>query len=382
MFTPPPAHDPPAALVHSGKCVPVKEPRLKALGRGRRLIALVVPVVIWVLISLASRRMAHDPSTDHPPSTAPAPHHLARGRTALKARHHPPRQVGDPADQVPTLAPTVTATSLAPGVTGPQQLGAGAAATAVPSIPVPPYPVPTPFPQPFDSSLAYNFTTTTCSSFFTDFTTNITFRACRPFSLLLGTSSTFFDIQSNLTELTAAMGGTCDTPQTIDQCRATMGWLAGEIVKPTVCGTEIAAQNAMVLEALNGFKTYDLMRQAGCLVNQRSNACCFVEAVASTSPSDTYFYALPLGTPVPPKSTPSCSACIKSLMALYANYATDTTLPLAKSYPSAQKLASSSCGADYAVAVANGASRRIAGGSSWVLGTSLGLFFGTLSLFL
>ncbi|QRV91054.1 hypothetical protein RhiJN_19072 [Ceratobasidium sp. AG-Ba] len=175
--------------------------------------------------------MAHDPSTDHSPSTAPAPHHLARGRTALKARHHPPRQVGDPADQVPTL------------------LGAGAAATAVPSIPVPPYPVPTPFPQPFDSSLAYNFTTTTCSSFFSDFTTNITFRACRPFSLLLGTSSTFFDIQSNLTELTAAMGGTCDTPQTIDQCRATMGWLAGEIVKPTVCGTEIAAQNAMVLEA-------------------------------------------------------------------------------------------------------------------------------------
>lgn len=48
------------------------------------------------------------------------------------------------------------------------------------------------------------------------------------------------------------MAGTCDTPQTIDQCRSTMDWLATEIVKPEVCATEIANKNGVVLEALNG----------------------------------------------------------------------------------------------------------------------------------
>jgi len=244
--------------------------------------------------------------------------------------------------------------------------------------------VPTPFPQPFDSSLSFNFSTATCSSFFSDFTANITFRACRPFSLLLGTSSAFFDAQSNLTELTAVMAGTCDTPQTIDQCRSTMDWLATEMVKPEVCATEIANKDGVALEALNGFQNYDLMRQAGCLVNQRSNAYCFVEAVASTSPSDTYFYALPIGTPVPQKSTPSCSACIKSVMALYASHATDGNLPLSKVYPSAQKLTADSCGKDYAQAIAaSAASRRVIGAFSslWSLfGTSTGLILGIWSL--
>ncbi|KAG8748469.1 hypothetical protein FRC10_003602 [Ceratobasidium sp. 414] len=357
MFTPPASplpvpHDPLATALagsQSEKCAPAKEPALKVVARRQRLIALIVPVVILVLISLASRRAACDPLVDHFSGTPPAPRQR-HTRAGLKPRHHLPRQLTDPADQVPTA----TSTSTAPDATAPQQLGAGTA--AVPAIPSVPWPVPTPFPQPFDSSLAFNFSTTTCASFFNQFTTNITFRACRPFSLLLGTSTSFFDIQSNLTELTAVMGGTCDAPQPVDRCRSTMDWLAAEIAKPTACAAEIASQDAVVLEALNGFKTYDLMRQAG-----------FVEAVASTSPSDTYFYALPLGSPVPQKSAPSCSACIKSLMALYANHATDSTLPLSKVYPSAQKFATSSCGTDYAIAVANSALRRVAG--PWSLGT-------------
>lgn len=368
MFTPPASpfsttHDPLAAALPESQpetCAPAKEPGSNVVARRQRLIALVVPVVVLVLISLISRRAARDPLVDHISGAAPA-RQTAHARAGLKPHHHLPRQFTDPADQVPTT----TSTSTAPGAIASQQLGAGTA--AVPAIPSVPWPVPTPFPQPFDSSLAFNFSTATCASFFNDFTTNITFRACRPFSLLLGTSTSFFGIQSNLTELTAVMAGTCDSPQPVDQCRSTMGWLAAEIAKPTACAAEIASQNAVVLEALNGFKTFDLMRQAGCLVNQRSNAYCFVEAVASTSPSDTYFYALPLGTPVPQKSTPSCSACIKSLMALYANHATDSTLSLSKVYPPAQKLAASSCGADYAIAVANSALREV--GGPWSLGT-------------
>ncbi|CAE6422970.1 unnamed protein product [Rhizoctonia solani] len=371
MFTPPPSPLPipndPIAAAGAGPLE--SKPKRSRLSGHQRLLGLVVPVIVLVLISLASRH-AVDRPMDIDVSSAPAPHaasHWANRVSGLK-RHIPKRLASaDPADQ---LLPVPTATTSAPGTTTPQQLGAGISSVA-PAIPNPPWPVPTPFPQPFDSSLSSNFSTPACSSFFSSFATNMTFRACRPFSLLLGTSNTFFNIQSNLTELTAVMGGTCDTTRSIDDCRTTMDWLASEIVKPGVCGPDIANQNGNVLEALNGFKTYDLMRQAGCLVNQRSNAYCFVESVASSSPVDTYFYALPIGTPVPQKSIPSCSPCIKSLMSLYAGYATDKSLPLSKVYSPAQKLAASSCGPDYAQAMANSAVTRTA-----VTTVSFWLFFG------
>ncbi|KAF8679441.1 Copii coat protein [Rhizoctonia solani] len=374
MFTPPPSPLPtpndPLAAAGSAPLAP--KPKHGRLSAHQRFLGLVVPVVVLVIITLTSRHAVIRPIDID--IEAPAPHaasHWANRVASLK--HHIPRQLVslDPADELRrTPIPTPTATTSALDTTAPQQLGAGISSVA-PAIPDPAWPVPTPFPQPFDSSLSFNFSTPACSSFFSSFTTNMTFRACRPFSLLLGTSNSFFNIQSNLTELTAVMGGTCDTTRSIGECRTTMNWLASEIVKPEVCGTDIANQNGNVLEALNGFKTYDLMRQAGCLVNQRSNAYCFVESVASSSPVDTYFYALPIGTPVPQKSTPSCSPCTKSLMSLYAQYATDKSLPLSKVYSPAQKLAANSCGADYAQAIATNAATRVP-----VATVSFWLFFG------
>ncbi|CAE6521434.1 unnamed protein product [Rhizoctonia solani] len=374
MFTPPPSPLPTPSDPFAAAGTEPSEPKLKGgrLSSRQRLLGLVVPVVVLALISLTSRH-AVDGSLDVNPSKAPAPRAAADWtRRVSGLKHHIPRQLStDPADKLSTP----TTTTSAPYTTAPQQLGAGASSSVAPAIPNPAWPVPTPFPQPFDSSLSFNFSTSTCSDFFSSFTTNITFRACRPFSLLLGTSITFFNIQSNLTELTAVMGGTCNTTRTVDDCRTTMSWLASEIVKPEVCGTDITNQNGNVLEALNGFKNYALMRQAGCLANQRSNAYCFVESVASSSPVDTYFYALPLGTPVPPKSTPSCSPCIKSLMSLYAESATDKSLPLSKVYSSAQKLAVNSCGADYAQSIATNTGTRIiaATASGWLfLGVAIG----------
>jgi hypothetical protein len=58
-------------------------------------------------------------------------------------------------------------------------------------------------------------------------------------------------------------------------------------------------------------------------------------------------------------------------MSLYAGYATDKSLPLSKVYSPAQKLAASSCGPDYAQAMANSAVTRTA-----VTTVSFWLFFG------
>lgn len=141
-----------------------------------------------------------------------------------------------------------------------------AADTTSPSIPDPPYPVPTPFPQAFDTTFSYNFTTSSCQSWFANsLLANLTFRQCRPLSLLLPSSTAFFQAQSNLTTLTAVIGGTCATVRSADDCAGTMSWLASEIQKDTVCGLDLKAKNAMALEALNGFRSYGFMREAGTL---------------------------------------------------------------------------------------------------------------------
>jgi hypothetical protein len=110
-------------------------------------------------------------------------------------------------------------------------------------------------PQPWDSSLSYNFSSSSCLAFFSAQLANETFRACRPFGLLIGTSAAFFTIESNLTTLTTTIGGTCDTPDSADTCKGVMDWMALRISQPDVCGIDIAARNAIALEALNGQET-------------------------------------------------------------------------------------------------------------------------------
>lgn len=107
-------------------------------------------------------------------------------------------------------------------------------------------------PQPFDSSISYNFTTSSCLAFFTTQLANNTFRECRPFGLLFGTSSDFFSVQSNLTELTAVLGGTCNTVPSEDTCVGIMDWMASQMLLPSVCRDDLAQQNVVALEAIYG----------------------------------------------------------------------------------------------------------------------------------
>jgi hypothetical protein len=106
------------------------------------------------------------------------------------------------------------------------------------------------------------------------------------------------------------------------------------------------------------------MRTAGCLPDQTSNAYCYVEAAHSPNPSDLYFYQLPMGIALPPNTTPSCSSCTKSLLALYAqtleNAPKGTLTDLQKTYSSGERVAVAQCGASYAqaLATANGAAGR------------------------
>jgi hypothetical protein len=68
------------------------------------------------------------------------------------------------------------------------------AAQSLPTIPSSPPVLPTPFPQPLDTSLQNNFSSVSCYNFFLNMTNTLPFRACRPFSLLLQSSSAFIEV--------------------------------------------------------------------------------------------------------------------------------------------------------------------------------------------
>lgn len=297
--------------------------------------------------------------------------------------------------------------------------------TVAPSIPATPV-LPTPFVQPFDMTLSTDFLSATCQAFFANLTQSLSFRQCRPFSLLYPTSQGFLSAQTNLTLLTAIIYGTCNTTPSEDDCVGRMDAFGSEL--QAQCQQELNAGHALTWDALNGMKNYRMMRDGACLQNARTDSYCFVDAVVATPPSDIYFYQLPLGTPLPGTSsnastgspaskrrravavpvtltassapedveemdggetkavsvTPTCSACTQSLMAIYAGYATNSSLLISQTYAGAQRAVQAACGSGYASVVSaaaslrptpfrHGASGRAVIGMVFVLSVALGL---------
>lgn len=261
--------------------------------------------------------------------------------------------------------------------------------SSVPTVPSAPSTatgiVPTPFPEPFDLSLSWNFSTTSCQNYFLNFTQADSFRRCRPFSFLLGTSSKFTDVrpllvlncitlsiiqaETNLTLLNDIIWGTCNTVQSGSDCQNIMKSYGSDL--QTQCKTELQQNTLLVQQALIGFQLYNPMRQVGCLVNNSTNTYCFLEAVANPSPSDLYFYQLPYGNLLPNNTVPSCSPCIKTVLSIYGQVVAhppslDLTvaqnastpqlgtqsfvsqnIPLDNTYQDAANLASQECGSVY-----------------------------------
>jgi hypothetical protein len=118
------------------------------------------------------------------------------------------------------------------------------------------------------------------------------------------------------------------------------------------------------------------MRQAGCLVNPSTNTYCLLDAVRATTASDIYYYGLPLGTPLPAGMTPTCSACSKSLLSLFAPSAkvngasgnTTATLPALGNgvYSRAASVANAQCGQEFAVGASNGGN-SVSRPASWLM---------------
>jgi hypothetical protein len=137
--------------------------------------------------------------------------------------------------------------------------------------------------------LGTNFSSISCPSFFATFLNSASFQACRPLSLLLGTSNGFFQAEKNAsTILPYVIDQSCDVAPS---CADTMAAYAIKLKQSNVCGPDLAAGNALATTAYNGFLNYQLYYEIGCQKSETTDNYCLAEAADSgTDQSSMYWW--------------------------------------------------------------------------------------------
>jgi len=322
MFTPPPSPQPsrtsgfnvsapiPSTEIHTlEKICDSRKPDNTKRRTGRRFL-WAVTLVPLILITFTMCAAGFSASLVQKSSLASSPLSWNGFVSDRSKWRREPR----PQATVPLISPSISSTSSAP--TSATSSPAPAASQVLPTIPSSPPPIPTPFPQAFDGILTQNFSNPSCLNFFTNMTASMDFRECRPFSLLFSTSSAFMNAQNNLTLLNSLVWGTCNTTLPYNQCQNNMASFASSL--QTTCAQELVNQNLLVVNSLIALRAFQVMHDSACLADPTTNAYCFLSAVQNTNPSNFFIYSLPLGLALPKTSTPSCSACLKSTMGIYA----------------------------------------------------------------
>jgi hypothetical protein len=199
-------------------------------------------------------------------------------------------------------------------------------------------------PRPFDTGLSNNFTSA-CATFLNRMLKNDAFNQCHPFSLMLETSDSFFDVSKSYLRITQTLDATCGVDSA--QCTATLDNFARQMVLEDACKIDYHNDNPVVLQAYNGLVAYKPAYQASCLRDDKGSYC-FANAVSnSTSPSDSVPFRLPIGQQLPGGARPTCNSCLQDAMAIFANFANNSTQPLSRTYaPAAQQLAIG-CGSSF-----------------------------------
>ncbi|RWA09865.1 hypothetical protein EKO27_g5232 [Xylaria grammica] len=206
-----------------------------------------------------------------------------------------------------------------------------------------------PLPSPFDGALAANFSgDNTCPTFINDFLSNATFKACYPVSLLLQGSQSFFEAEKSFYSITLVLDAACKAD--VDTCTDYFNDLASSLITDGHCGKEYQRQNALVVQAYQGMKTYNTVYKATCLHNQDSNASeyCFANAITNTTtPSNAYLYYLPFNSTLPATAAPVCGSCTQQTMGIYQAATSNRKADIANTYLSAAGQINSECGTNF-----------------------------------
>ncbi|KAI8953957.1 hypothetical protein F4801DRAFT_575974 [Xylaria longipes] len=206
-----------------------------------------------------------------------------------------------------------------------------------------------PLPSPFDGALAANFSAgQSCPNFINEFLSNATFKACYPVSLLLQGSQSFFEAEKSFFSITQVLDAACKAD--IEMCTDYFDDLASQLIADSNCGKEYDRQNALVVQAYQGMKTYETVYKATCLTNADSNSSpyCFANAITNAStPSNAYLYYLPFNSTLPDTAVPACGSCTRQTMEIYQAATSNRKADITNTYPGAAKQINSECGADF-----------------------------------
>ncbi|KAF8965098.1 hypothetical protein BDZ97DRAFT_1659359 [Flammula alnicola] len=401
MFTPPPSPQParttarPIAIPESRsndsrEAMESYSSSLEAkrwTGRRFRWAVVLVPLVIIFITARIGYKTSRVAQESSQPLLPISWHGFEEGSSWRHHKRHPEPEPAPQGQSSVSSSPSgsslvsASATTTATAASSASSSSIPVSSQPVPVIPAsPPTSLPTPFPQPFDGTLAQNFSSLTCSNFFTNMTNSAPFRQCRPFSMLLQSSTQFINAQTNLTLMNSIIWGTCNTNVDLSQCEQNMGWFADNL--KTACDQELKQLNSMATTTLTALQAFQVMHDVACQADPTSNTYCYLNAVRNSNPADSYYYALPLGIPVPSSSQPTCSACSKSVMSIYASALTDPVqgpqlAALKTTYEPTAALTVQFCGANFAQTTVSAASPSFSR-SSWAISGCLAIFAWTI----
>ncbi|KAI3337361.1 hypothetical protein HD806DRAFT_36775 [Xylariaceae sp. AK1471] len=248
----------------------------------------------------------------------------------LRRRGSAPKETPDATSTIKVVIDTSTVTESADSQTTPT-----AAASPLPSV--------------FDGALAANFSADkTCPNFINEFLSNETFKACYPVSLLLQGSQSFFQAEKSFFSITQVLDAACSAK--LDMCTDYFNNLATQLIADDNCGKEYELENALVVKAYLGMRTYETVYKATCLTNADSDSggYCFANAITNAStPSNSYLYYLPFNSTLPSTAAPACNSCTRQTMQIYQAATANRKAEISYTYPSAAQQIDTECGPEF-----------------------------------
>ncbi|UKZ85892.1 uncharacterized protein TrAFT101_001736 [Trichoderma asperellum] len=207
-----------------------------------------------------------------------------------------------------------------------------------------------PLPEPFDNTPASAFqssgSTDACPKFISNLLSNPTFKSCYPLSMMLQSSTGFFQAEKSLLSIVRVLDATCKADSS--SCATFLDQAATNLTMAGNCKTEVEQNQTLVLQAYDGLVAYKTLYAATCLQDPSSSQYCFANAVTNlNTPSDAYLYFLPYGLALPGSSNPSCSWCTQQTMDIYYSASADRSSPVAGVYQAAARQVNTLCGPNY-----------------------------------
>ncbi|KAK2592177.1 hypothetical protein QQS21_010137 [Conoideocrella luteorostrata] len=207
-------------------------------------------------------------------------------------------------------------------------------------------PLPSPFDSPVPSAFQIPGGGNSCPKYMSTLLSDPTFKSCYPISMLIQTSTGFFNAEKQLVSIVKVLEATCAADVT--KCTDFLSTAARNLTSDGNCKAEFEQNQTQVLQAYRGLRAYKVLYSAACLQTPDTNTYCFANAVTNLStPSDTYLYFMPYGLALPGASRPTCNWCTKQTMAIYNSAAADRRQPVASRYEDAARQVNTLCGPNF-----------------------------------